>query len=294
MLMTTEHLQSAALSIAGRQRPLNEDAVYQYSGCPAEGQSVGLYIVCDGLGGYEGGGKASRLTVEIVVTELLPLLHKGLPRSPDPHTLDAQVRERWVQAAVEKANAVLWQQSQVGSEKESKMGTTIVLILIMDETVHVAHVGDSRAYLLQGKHFIQLTRDHSLAGELATRGHISPSEIADHPRSNVLLRAIGHEERVDVDHLEWPLHPGDRLLLCSDGLWKAFPSSSELASWLRSDAPPSEICARLVAEANRRDGSDNISAVIVSSSEAVEQQEQLPRHELISTFDLEPVAHSVR
>lgn len=294
MLMTTEHLHSAALSIAGRKRPINEDAVYQYTDRTTAGEDVGLYIVCDGLGGHEDGDVASRLAVETVVTELRPLLHSGLPVPAGSHTSAALIRERAIQVAVGKANDAIRQRSRVGLRAEGKMATTIVLALIMAGTVHVAHVGDSRAYFLQGEHLIQMTRDHSLVAELATNGHISPSEIVGHPRNNVLLRTVGHSDRVETDQLEWRLHPGDRMLLCSDGLWKAFPSSSELASWLGAAAPPSEICARLVVEANRRDGSDNISAVVVSSAESGEKQEQRSRRELITTIELEPVPSPVR
>lgn len=273
MLKTAQRLQSAALTVAGRKRPANEDAVHAYTGCTPAGDGIGLYIVCDGMGGYKGGSVASRLAVEIVVGELLPLLNGDSPLSRGLYLSEAQMREHCVREAIERANATLRQRSWAGSVGGHKMGTTIVLALIMDGTAHVAHVGDSRAYLVQGERLIQMTRDHSLAAELAINGHITPSEIVDHPRNNVLLRAVGLKDRVEIDHFEWPLRPGDRLLLCSDGLWKAFPSPSDLLSCLQVDASPSEICARLVVEANRRDGSDNISAVVVSSAEVGRQQE---------------------
>jgi serine/threonine protein phosphatase PrpC len=137
------------------------------------------------------------------------------------------------------------------------------LALIYGNRAHIANVGDSRTYVWRRGQLTQITRDHSLAALLAERGQIDKTAIADHPRSNVLYQALGIHEKVDVDLFEWDLQPGDKLLLCSDGLWRAFPDTAELARWLDSTAAPDDLCQRLVAEANRRDGSDNISAVVV-------------------------------
>jgi protein phosphatase len=132
----------------------------------------------------------------------------------------------------------------------------------------IANVGDSRAYAWRNHELTQLTQDHSLAAKLAEAGMIEEEEVADHPRSNVVLRALGIEDEVEVDFFEWRPQPGDKLLLCSDGLWNAFPDADELGQWLSSDAAPADLCQHLVNEANRRDGSDNISAIVIGVNEA--------------------------
>jgi serine/threonine protein phosphatase PrpC len=150
--------------------------------------------------------------------------------------------------------------------------TTITLALIYDNLAQIANVGDSRVYAWRSGHMTQITHDHSYVAELARRGEIAENEIASHPQSNLLLQALGQEDPIRVDLFEWEIQSGDKLLLCSDGLWKAFPDPADIAWWLSLVEAPVDLCWRLVLEANRRDGSDNISVVVVSVDEASSQR----------------------
>jgi protein phosphatase len=135
------------------------------------------------------------------------------------------------------------------------------------ELVHLANIGDGRAYAWRAGELIRITQDHSLAAELARQGLIEDTQIAGHARSNVLTRAVGIKDTVEVDVFDWVLQPGDKLLLCSDGLWKAFPDGQVLAQLLASPRTSAELCQQLVTQAKERDGSDNISAVLITVNE---------------------------
>jgi protein phosphatase len=128
-------------------------------------------------------------------------------------------------------------------------------------------VGDCRIYLWREGRVDQITQDHSVAAQLAREGFIDETEIAQHPRSNVILRAVGHEVDVLVDVFKHPLKAGDKLLLCSDGLWKSLSDQAELAHWLGQPITAADLCRQLVTEAKTRDGSDNISAIVASLNE---------------------------
>jgi serine/threonine protein phosphatase PrpC len=129
--------------------------------------------------------------------------------------------------------------------------------------------------LLRRNQAAQITHDHSLAAELARHGYLAPDEIADHPRSNVLSRALGVKAKLEVDQYEIDLALGDRLLLCSDGLWKAFPDKSELVRLLGAGENLKTQIGHIVSEAIERDGSDNTSAVLVSLNAKAAYREQV-------------------
>jgi protein phosphatase len=257
-------LAAAAYTDLGQRREVNEDAVFQRTDQLGTGQSVGLYMVCDGVGGHLAGEIASRLALDTVTGALAWLFPAPGASSAGAATRlpDSAVRQR-LQAAIGQAHIALRGYAETHPAQAPDLSTTMVLALIYRSRAHIANVGDSRAYAWRAGYAVQITRDHSLAAELAERGHIDRSEIANHPRGNVLLRALGVGEDVEVDLFGWSLQAGDRLLLCSDGLWRAFPDPAELATWLGGEGEVDAVCRRLVEEANRRDGSDNISAVLV-------------------------------
>ena len=126
-----------------------------------------------------------------------------------------------------------------------------------------ANVGDGRAYLWRKGVLRQITHDHSLAAKLAAEGVIENKDVYYHPHNNIILRALGIGDRLEVDIFECQLEPGDKLIICSDGLWKAF-GSEKLTDWLSPETTPADLCQQLVYEARLRDGSDNISAIIVN------------------------------
>jgi serine/threonine protein phosphatase PrpC len=261
LILTQQDLSlvSAARTSRGERRKSNEDSVFLATYQVDSGLSAGLYMVCDGLGGLEAGEVASQLAIETVTSELAGLFRPEGSRAPQPSYSELS---RHIQAAILQAHTQIRRYAELQREG-LELGTTISLALVYGQRAHIANVGDSRVYGWRGGQLMQITDDHSLAAELAKAGHIDPGAIREHRASNILTRALGIHERVDIDFFEWALEPGDQLLLCSDGLWKAFPQPAELADRLASTATPGVVCQQIVAEAERRDGSDNISAVLV-------------------------------
>ncbi len=256
---TTVMLESAALTHRGQKREVNQDAVFHQSN-----DQRGLYMVCDGLGGHQAGDKASRWVIDIMTAELGRLLfdNEGVDKLSSTNLSEA------VRSAVLKAEARLKDHMQTHPEVH-RMGTTLTLALVNEKAALIANMGDSRAYLYRDGYVTQLTEDHSWAAALARMGKIREDEVADHPRSNMLYRSLGMEHESDsaVDIFEQDLEPGDKLLLCSDGLWHTFSNATKLAEWLDASGEPEQVAEHLVDEANRRDGSDNISAVVVQITE---------------------------
>jgi protein phosphatase len=247
-------LQSAAETRGSTQREENEDAVYQLSERHPSGSDVGMYVVSDGMGGFQAGDQASNLAVRAATESVLRPLLGDFPSQRVGHWRQ-QTRE-----AVLAANEAIYLDAQ---ETERKMGSTMVLAILVHGRAYIANVGDSRAYIWRLGHLYRVTDDHSVAAELARANLISEEEIVGHPRSNFLSRALGQTATLAVDLFEWPVEDGDKLLLCSDGLWKSFPDAVELESFLSRSLAPAEVCAQLVSEALRRDGSDDASAVMV-------------------------------
>lgn len=257
-------LRSSALTLRGQHRKVNQDAVFHWSDQTRLGQSVGVYVVCDGLGGHLAGEVASRLAVETVITQLTPVfnLANSFSAAADPRPSSAQIGQ-WMRAAVAKANSTICRYAHSHPEA-SNMGTTITLVVIYDRIAQIANAGDCRTYHWRDSQLTQITHDHSLVASLAERGMIEATEQAAHPQSNLVLRSLGREDTVEVDLFSRQLETADRLLLCSDGLWKAFPDSAELGRWFDSPASPTELCRQLITEAYRRDGADDSSAIVVA------------------------------
>jgi serine/threonine protein phosphatase PrpC len=245
--MTTP-IASAALTDVGRERTENQDAFGQLFT-----ETADFWFVCDGLGGHKGGSTASRLAVELITSSLQASSSDEL----------ATLHER-IQIAITRANQAIAEMSQQRRELRG-MGTTCVLLVIHKElgTALVAHVGDSRGYLLRAGVLRQLTRDHTMVQRLVDDGIISPEAAATHPNSNVISRSLGGRDDVDVEFIEQPieLQQGDTFILCSDGLYGPCPE----ADFARVAADESvEDAARICIEkANAGGGPDNITVSIV-------------------------------
>jgi PPM family protein phosphatase len=188
--------------------------------------------------------------------------------SGDQPPLAASLIPQSIKAAITHAHAQIQLYAQTRPQIHT-MGTTIALAMIDNNTVYIGNVGDSRVYLYRQGHVTQITQDHSWAAELVRTGKIDEDELVNHPRRNILYRSLGTtgDDEVIVDLFERKLQAGDKLLLCSDGLWQAFPLPTKLAEWLDEAGSPTDICRHLVAEAKQRDGSDNISAIVVNVAE---------------------------
>jgi len=238
---------AAARSDRGRVREVNEDRVLLLDDA---GRGTALYAVADGLGGHAGGDVASTLAVETLGTQVRLLLAQDLPP-----------RNALVEA-VRRANAAIYAGAQ-GSDRPG-MATTCTAVLLQRGEAIVAHVGDSRVYLLRGPEARQLTMDHSLAGELARHGEVADVDARNHAR-HVLTRALGTAREVEIDSATELLRPGDVLVLTTDGLHNAVPPD-EIGLVVRTARELDEACGALVGLANARGGVDNASAVVVRVS----------------------------
>jgi protein phosphatase len=232
----------------GLKRARNEDSYGVWSpDDPAVRARRGtLIVVADGMGGSAAGEVASQLTVETVL-ELYP---KGTGEVLDD-----------LRAAIEAANREVNTKSRVAPEL-SGMGTTCTAIVIREPDAWIAHVGDSRAYLLRAGRLHQLTEDHSLVAQLVQRRQMTEEQARVDPRRNVITRSVGVAETVEVDafKLDQPLEPADTLLLCSDGLYGQM-TSEELAGAMAL-ADLGEASQRLITLANEHGGPDNITGVL--------------------------------
>ena len=258
-------LQSAALSDRGKKRPINEDSVFQFSERLGSDEYIGLYLVCDGMGGHEAGDVASQLAVQTMAAALgnLIVFDETNGTSTAKRPFSPQLLKNWLHDAILEANANI--RRLLDESEITRMGTTVNALVIYNNQAYIANVGDSRNYLWRRGKLEQVTTDHSMVNEMVQANTISPEAAHTHQMRNVITRAVnGKNEMLEtIDIFERTLQPGDRFLLCSDGLWGAYPNAKELEERIAAAEHPADLCWQLVAEANHRDGSDNISAVAV-------------------------------
>lgn len=231
-------------------RAANEDSVF--SNVPQDQQVLeekgALFVVADGMGGHQRGELASQLVVEEVNK------YYYASTESDPEAVLAK--------AVKQANRSMYQHKE-GMENagNSGMGSTGIAAVVQDEHVYVANVGDSRAYILHNGQLRQISEDHSVPARLVREGTISAEEARSHPDKNILYRALGTENEVEVDSFVEPVATGDALFLCTDGLVDVF-SDDEFREAIERYTPD-ECVMRLIATANERGAKDNISALVV-------------------------------
>lgn len=236
--MGAESFRCWATTDVGTVRSHNEDALVNRP-------DLGLWAVADGAGGHARGDVASRLIRDSL---------ESIPPDLTAGEMLAEVRQRMTDA-----HATL-RESQDGDMHEVSASTVVVLIA-RGEHFAILWAGDSRAYLLRGGTMTQLTRDHSLVQEMVDAGAISAEEAESHPSANVITRAVGSDGELDLDKVSSRLEPGDRFLLCSDGLCKVVPEA-EMAALLALPGHE-ELSARLVASALAHHSRDNVTAVAV-------------------------------
>ena len=240
----------AGLSDVGKVRELNED---NWHWEPLD-EKLTLYAVADGMGGHDSGEVASMLAVEGLFEASRQAL--GQLKAPGSEELQDLLR-----TSFEEANRLV---VTTGVERDSNMGTTLCAILVNDKNdVVVGNVGDSRIYLLRAGELQQISQDHSLVAFLVQLGELTDEEARNHPSGNILVRSIGSMPEVEVDLFHLKSQSGDRLLLCSDGLWGEL-SDEELVALLLSNESPSEACAALIEAANGNGGRDNSTLIVVN------------------------------
>ncbi len=251
-------LAVSVLRDVGRIRQINQDSVFALlTTLPREGTdvSLGLFVVADGMGGHDGGEVASRLAIRTVAHEILSQL--VIPALDDTIT---EALQPLMISAVQEANRVIWEHAQSVS---SDMGTTCTAVLLLGRALYIAHVGDSRAYLLEAGGLRTLTDDHSAVGRLIQLGQLDPSEAREHPLRSQLYRTVGQQPQVQVDFIYHRLDESSHLLVCSDGLWGMI-SEEQMQQTLLHYTWPQDACHELIALANLAGGEDNISAVVVT------------------------------
>ena len=212
--------------------------------------SRGLFIVADGMGGHAAGEVASEMAVKIISTELGSM--RGLS--------DGEAASR-MRSAIRKANAAIFERTLAEHDKRG-MGTTTTVMVLFSRRYLIGQVGDSRAYLLREGDFLQLTKDHSYVQEQVDAGLLTPEQARTHPYSNVITRCVGANEDVAPDIYFGNLEQGDRVLLASDGL-TGMLEDQQIAGIMQEDENPEVSVNKMISDANRRGGLDNITAIVI-------------------------------
>jgi PPM family protein phosphatase len=275
-------VRSFGLSDPGRVRPSNEDhfaiveltrtlCVHQTTLPQKKAQYSShrghVLLVADGMGGHQAGEVASSLTVETIEDFLL----NTLKRFSDLQVSEEQSALKELQSALRQADARIFEETARHPEWRG-MGTTLTLAFATNWKLFVAHAGDSRCYLFSKNELHHLTQDHTVVAELIRQGALSPEGGLRHSSPHVVTNVLGGNDpgvRVELHKLD--LHPDDVVLLCSDGLTEMV-SDDQMATILREEPEPKRACGRLVAEANKQGGRDNIT-IIVARMETAEEPE---------------------
>jgi len=247
-------IASGGVTDVGRVRSNNED-------CFKIVEPLQLFVLSDGMGGEAHGEIASAMAVETVVKHCLDFEANPAAKVVGAVEPNWSARTKRLSTAVHLANRNIFKSAEANDEQRG-MGATLTAVWIDDARLSVAHVGDSRAYLLRGGGLLQLTRDHSLVAEQVRRGILTAAEAEESDMQSVLLRALGAQAEIEVDAEEHTLFPRDALLLCSDGLTRVV-TEPEIAGMLQAETDPIRSAEKLVALANERGGPDNITVVIV-------------------------------
>lgn len=232
----------------GLVRENNQDA-YAVGELPGE---VAWAVVCDGMGGAAGGNIASALAVKVISDKITSSYNEKMRDSSIKNLLDS---------AITAANIEVYDMAYSRPDLKG-MGTTVVAVVVRDNVAHIAHAGDSRAYIVNKDGVEQITVDHSLVQNLVDRGEITKEEAEHHPNKNVITRALGVDKRIDVDFSEIDLQENETLILCTDGLSNCV-NNAEIADDIK-DGQYYAFADRLVKRANKNGGNDNITVVAIA------------------------------
>lgn len=252
----------SACSDVGRRRLHNEDRY-------CTDTTLGLFIVCDGMGGSKAGEVASGLAVDTIHRHINEAsLNPAMPLiGPTDQTISLSGNR--LLSAIREANRVIYREGS-GNQDWAGMGTTVVAVLLEDQLMSFAHVGDSRLYLVRARSIHPLTADHSWVAEQVRSGLMTEAEAERSPQRNIVTRALGVAPDVDITIGEAELQAGDRLLLCSDGLTKGV-GTTRLLNVLTQTADLNDAARQLVALANDAGGDDNTTVITVAVHETLEQ-----------------------
>lgn len=230
------------LSDKGAIRSLNEDSCKYY-----ECEKFNIYVVADGMGGHNAGEVASKMAVDGIVNFI-------------KDNVDIISENKLLKEAINFVNTIIYNYSCEKQELNG-MGTTITSCLVINDMVYVANVGDSSSFGIKGKVIKKITKDHSLVQELVDLGTISEYEAINHPKKNIITRAVGTSKSVDVDIFEVPKNDYDLFLLCTDGLTNEVTNEQIISVMLTSESF-NEACSNLIEIAKQKGGRDNITVLL--------------------------------
>jgi protein phosphatase len=231
-----------------------------------------VYIIADGMGGHQGGALAAELTVRG--------LEQHLREAPPGVAVTEALRE-----AFAKVNALVYERAHAGDAETQGMGSTAVVLVTVGSVAHLAHVGDSRAYLYRQGRLRQLTVDHTRVQWMVEGGMLTAAEAREHPEASLLYRAIGQKPDIEVDiQSGLPLEEGDGILLCSDGL-SGYVDDRELEAVLRSGVGVQEVAGRLVELALAKGGQDNVTVQFIQFGKRneIQRKNKRPWYQITAT-----------
>jgi len=244
-----------AISDVGRKRSANEDSYFA-------DPDLKLFVVADGMGGHAAGEVASKIAVDSI-QEFIRFTNDDKDITwPYEYDETLSLAGNRLKTAIQSAHAKVLEATSQKKEFQG-MATTVVSILVTDSKAEVAHVGDSRAYLVREEKLIQLTSDHSWVNEQLRTGAITSAQARNHPYRNIVTRALGGPNPVDVDVTEEPMQDGDIVLLCSDGLNTMIVDDEILEIINRNKEDLDAACQELISTANQNGGEDNVTAILV-------------------------------
>jgi serine/threonine protein phosphatase PrpC len=252
-----QHVLFGHSSDVGMVRAGNQDALLTFFAAQSDAQSVpdfGLFVMADGMGGHHDGERASAIAAQVFAEQVTRRIY--LPMLLQDADTEAPPLVEILIESVKTANDMVVKAVPEG-------GTTITAVALIGDLAYLAHVGDSRAYLITHEYGMeQVTRDHSLVQRLIELDQLTVEEAAQHPQKNVLYRALGQSEHLEVDLVTRRLPAQSYLLLCSDGLWNMVPETA-IQTIVLDTKSPQAACDRLIAAANEYGGVDNISAILL-------------------------------
>ena len=242
----------------GRRRKDNEDNFLAVTGTwkhNGQLQPFGLFVIADGMGGHANGQDASRIAIESIYQHLA----EAMPQQDTPDEALGSL----LQEAIQRANQMIYQQNQ---KDHADMGCTMTAALVTGNEAHICNVGDSRTYVLNpNDHLTRVTTDHSIVESLVAAGVIQKDDVYTHPKRNQIYRSLGEKEAAEIDVFRQRLTPGDKLLLCCDGLWEMV-RDPDIEQVMRQEDLP-HVTSTLVDLANENGGVDNITAIVVKVME---------------------------
>jgi PPM family protein phosphatase len=253
-------IESGKATHKGMVRSNNEDsflAIELVFNSGSDRTAVSLYAVADGVGGYQGGEFASQLALKVLTSSIVPSLVLPVLQGDSIEFTQELILQKLKDGIIQANNQVYLESKSKGSG----MGTTLAAVLVVNDTAYIANIGDSRVYLLKKRHFSKLTVDHSLVAAMVASGEITPQEVYNHPRRNIITRCLGTQEHLEVDLFTETLEQGVSFLLCSDGLWEMV-RDDKIKELLLKSPNPQTACDKLVELANLNGGTDNVSVIL--------------------------------